>query len=91
VDLNLFPDIPLGVRKHHGVDLMYLSAYLEMQGMSQREFADEIGVSASSIGNYILGKRTPDLKTAITIEKKTRGKVTAQELWEYAKKIKATK
>lgn len=67
---------------------MNLNAYLELRGLSHKEFAQEIGISASSVGNYIRGTRTPDLKTAITIELKTKGKVTAQELWEYSKKMR---
>lgn len=65
---------------------MYLFAYLEFVGMSQTDFAKELGISQGSIGNYIAGTRTPSLEIARKIEKKTKGKVTIDELLEYAKK-----
>lgn len=67
---------------------MYPDAYMELRNLSIKDFADEIGVSKSAMANYVSGKRTAPLKVAITIELKTKGKVTAQELWEYSKKMR---
>ena len=40
-----------------------LKYYREREGLSQREFAKIIGVSASSIGMYESGQRHPDFET----------------------------
>jgi transcriptional regulator with XRE-family HTH domain len=65
---------------------MYLPIYLECSSMSVEDFAKEIGVSRSTIAHYLNGTRTPNLEIGRKIEKKTKGKVTIDELLEYAKK-----
>ena len=67
---------------------MYLNAYVELRNLSIKQFADEIGVAKSSMANYISGRTCVPLKVAITIEKKTKGNVTAMEMWDYAEEKK---
>ncbi|MDI3341845.1 MAG: helix-turn-helix transcriptional regulator [Sphaerobacter sp.] len=42
---------------------MRLKGLREQRGMSQRELAAELGVSAGAIGNYESGQRRPDYET----------------------------
>jgi transcriptional regulator with XRE-family HTH domain len=60
--------------------IMKLNEFLEHANMSQKDFADRVGVTESSISLYMAGKRTPSLKQAIIIENWTRGLVTCKDL-----------
>jgi transcriptional regulator with XRE-family HTH domain len=56
---------------------MKLSDYLKKEGLSDAEFARQLGVGRSSIGRYAAGKRKPRWEVLARIAKVTRGKVTA--------------
>ena len=59
---------------------MDLKTYLELKNISQKEFAEMIGVRASTISNYICKRRFPTLKIGAKIEKATRGNVSITDL-----------
>lgn len=64
---------------------MYLPDYLESRQFLYKEFSNLIGVSVSTLSNYICKKRLPPLDIAIRIEDVTKGKVTPRDLlhwWE---------
>jgi HTH-type transcriptional regulator/antitoxin HigA len=42
---------------------------LEQESMSQREFAEKLGVSPSRVSEYLTGKSEPSLKIARNISK----------------------
>lgn len=65
---------------------MNIPDYLDWSNTSRAEFAKELGVSLSTITHYIAGTRIPNLSIGRKIEKITKGKVTIDELLEYAKK-----
>lgn len=44
---------------------------MKEKGMSQREFAELIGISKSTIASYETGRTEPDLETLATIAVKT--------------------
>lgn len=62
---------------------MELRTYLKLTNIEKKEFAVMIGVSPSSISNYLSGKRMPPLEIGRKIEKVTRGRVTIDDLIEY--------
>jgi transcriptional regulator with XRE-family HTH domain len=45
----------------------YLVTLRQSRGLSQRDLADRIGLSPSTIAQYELGNRKPSLKNALTI------------------------
>ena len=50
-------------------DQIKLSTLRMSKGLSQRDLADELNISAGIIGLYETGKRTPSLKNAKIIAK----------------------
>ena len=62
---------------------MDLKLYLESRNLTHAEFAAMVGVTPSSISNYICGTRQPTLKIGRAIEKATRGKVSIEDLLAY--------
>jgi len=54
-----------------------LKSYLAGAEMTQRAFADMIGIHDSVVSRFISGGAKPSLKTAGIIEKVTRGEVPA--------------
>lgn len=59
---------------------MDLGDYLESRNISEKEFAEMIGVTGTSVAQYLRGGRIPKLKTALLIEKVTKGKVKIADL-----------
>lgn len=68
---------------------MDLKTYLEMKNIKTAHFAEIIGVSTSTIQNYIAWRRKPTLEIGRKIERATKGLVTIDDLLAYweAKKI----
>jgi len=58
---------------------MLLIDYLNEQGLSQRGFAAECGLSAAAISRIVNGSRFPSLETMRVILVKTKGRVTAND------------
>lgn len=56
-----------------------LELYLKSRNITQIEFAERIGVTENTIGNYIKGRRLPTLPIVLKIQEETKGKVTAKE------------
>ena len=50
-----------------------IRAYREHQGLTQAQFAHQIGVTQGLIGHYESGRKLPSAKAAIRIEQATRG------------------
>ena len=65
---------------------MRLGAYLRERSMTQREFAERIGVSRSYLSMLISGSKIPSLKIATKIEKETGGEVTAIAMLDQAER-----
>jgi len=68
---------------------MDLKYYLDSRNISRKEFAEMVGVDASTISNYIHFRRKPTLEIGRMIEKVTKGKVTIDDLlvhWETKKR-----
>lgn len=65
---------------------MRLGAYLRERSMTQREFAERIGVSRSYLSMLISGSKIPSLKIATKIEKETGGEVTATAMLDQAER-----
>lgn len=64
---------------------MLLSDYLKLRGVSQRKFADELGVSAVSVTRYIKGDRLPHPWVMQRISEVTSGAVTPDDLIRFLK------
>lgn len=69
VELSLMSDIVIAYEKEHYpidkptvAELIELS--LEEKGMTQKQLAGEIGISASRINDYVSGRSEPTLKIA---------------------------
>jgi DNA-binding transcriptional regulator YdaS (Cro superfamily) len=62
---------------------MDLKTYLELKGVKIKEFADIIGVDASTVSKYINWHRKPSLDIAQRIVKATKGKVSIEDLLAY--------
>lgn len=62
---------------------MDLKTYLESRSFTKKEFAKLIGISSAAVSNYICKKRKPALDIAIKIEQVTKGKVSAQDLFNW--------
>jgi transcriptional regulator with XRE-family HTH domain len=48
-----------------------LLAWIERAGLTQREFAADLGISEGQVSSLIAGRRTPSLSLAVVIEKRT--------------------
>jgi predicted transcriptional regulator len=59
---------------------MDLGTYIESRNISQKEFADMLGVRASTVSNYICGRRLPNSRIGRGIEKLTKNKVTIDDM-----------
>jgi len=60
----------------HG-DMEKLKSYMAGAKVTQKAFADMIGIHESVVSRFISGSAKPSLKTAGIIEQVTRGKVPA--------------
>lgn len=59
---------------------MDLKTFIELKSISQKEFADALGIAQSSLSNYLRGTRTVPLNVAVKIEEITKGKVKIKDL-----------
>jgi DNA-binding transcriptional regulator YdaS (Cro superfamily) len=64
-------------------NIVDLKTYLELKDIQIKEFAEIIGVDASTISKYIHWHRKPNLDIGRRIEKATKGKVTIDDLLGY--------
>jgi transcriptional regulator with XRE-family HTH domain len=58
---------------------MKLASYLDINGMTDAEFARRIGVGRHTVGRYRLGERFPHPDVLSKIHKETKGAVTAND------------
>lgn len=56
-----------------------LRNFITQNGHTEASFAALIGANQSTINRLLSGDRKPSLKTALSIEKATKGKVKAQD------------
>jgi transcriptional regulator with XRE-family HTH domain len=59
---------------------MTLKDWMQKEGLTQPEAAKRLGASQQDVSRWVLGKNEPTLRMALSIEKKTRGAVTAADL-----------
>tara|TARA_R110002020_G_scaffold474099_3_gene704524 strand:- start:663 stop:872 length:210 start_codon:yes stop_codon:yes gene_type:complete len=52
-----------------------LKDFLNSSGLSQRAFAEQVGIDPSYLSLLVSGQKRPSLKLAVSIEKATGGKV----------------
>lgn len=57
-----------------------LTEHLSASGLTQRQFAASLGISASYLSEIICGLKRPGLSLAVRIERETGGAVTVHEL-----------
>jgi transcriptional regulator with XRE-family HTH domain len=69
---------------------MYLPAYLELYSISQKDFAEKVGIHQSSLNNYLKGRRVPTAQICVRIEKASHDKVTIDELIKFPYTLKKT-
>lgn len=55
-----------------------LSSYLKRSGISQIEFARQVGIHPSVASRYISGETRPGIDTAFLIQRLTNGEVPAE-------------
>lgn len=58
---------------------MDLDEYLFRKRISQTQFANELGVSRTHLGEILRGRRSPSVKLSKKIEELTKGEVTKEE------------
>ena len=58
---------------------MKLASYLDINGMTDAEFARRLGVSRHTVGRYRLGERFPHPEGLTKIPRITGGQVTAND------------
>jgi len=56
---------------------MTLDAYLKSKGLSEREFAERIGMSQRAVNSYVRGDRRPRWAVVVRIAQATGNAVTA--------------
>lgn len=61
---------------------MKLAAYLAQENLSPSQFADRLGVPASTVSRILQGEREPRLGTIAKIREATNGLVTANDFME---------
>lgn len=57
-----------------------LTEHLAASGLTQRQFAAELGISTSYLSEMVSGLKRPSLSLALRIERETGGAVTVHEL-----------
>ncbi|MCK6513310.1 helix-turn-helix domain-containing protein [Myxococcota bacterium] len=60
---------------------MKLKDYLKKNQITLQQFADKLGVSCSTVGHYVAGRRTPSIAMARRIEQATNFDVL---MWDFA-------
>jgi len=61
---------------------MGLEEYLTAEGLSQAALARELGVTRSAVNQWLAGRAVPSASTALAIIRRSRGRVTLEELVE---------
>lgn len=59
---------------------MKLQDYLKSEGLTVRQFADQIGETESAVRKWVYGQRQPSLPAAVAVERATKGAVTSSDL-----------
>lgn len=59
---------------------MTLKEWMQQEGLTQEAAAKRLGATQQNVSNWLRGKNEPSLRTALAIEKKTRGAVKAADL-----------
>lgn len=62
---------------------MDLRSYLQATDCTLTAFAEQVGVSVSTVHGWVNGRRTPELQMALDIKRKTSGKVRPED-WDRA-------
>lgn len=62
---------------------MYLTTYLQINGITQKQFAKIIDFDVSSVSNWIHCRRRPNASALAMIEKATKGQVTVHDWMAY--------
>lgn len=70
---------------------MKLATYLSSNGISQGDFAKNIGVTQVAVSRYANETRVPGLKLIFAIDKATKGKVTVKDWPQDTKAERAAK
>lgn len=65
---------------------MELEEYLKKYGTKKKWFADELGLSLTSLGRILKGSHYPSAKTAQKIVELTNGEVTFEDLFKKKEK-----
>lgn len=63
---------------------MKLRTYLDETGLTEAQFADQVGLSQAAINRYCAGLRTPDKDAMPAIIKGTEGKVQPNDFFDIA-------
>jgi transcriptional regulator with XRE-family HTH domain len=66
--------------------VMTLKEYLSSLTITDAEFGEKIGVSQSQISRIKHGKTSPSLEVIVAIEKMTKGKVRAEDIYAEVKR-----
>lgn len=59
---------------------MHISDYIKQKGLTQLQAAKLLGVSQSAISHFCTGRRMPRRKTALEIQERSNGEITAAAL-----------
>jgi transcriptional regulator with XRE-family HTH domain len=68
---------------------MKLADYIAKKNLKPANFADRLGVPASTVTRWLNGERTPSLASMAAITKATNGKVTSKDFLAPAKEMEA--
>ena len=58
-----------------------IAAYLKKHGISQWEFAARFGYSQSAISQWLSRKKSPSIRTAQDLQKKSAGEIKVRDLF----------
>lgn len=58
-----------------------IATYLERQGITQKEFAELVGVSQSIVSQWLSGERGIAIHTAHRLQKRTKREITVRALF----------
>lgn len=61
---------------------MKLTAWLEANSLSHKDFGDRIGKSQAAVSRYAAGERMPNEEALISIFRETKGEVTPNDFVE---------
>jgi predicted transcriptional regulator len=58
-----------------------IADYMERNGLSQRAFANLIGVSQAAVSQWLTGARGMDIRSAELMQRRTKGQITVRALY----------